>query len=120
MKPDDRRRRVADEVKRVVAQTLQCEVNDYDLRMVTVLRCEVTRDLGEATIRYSVLGDEEIRRQCARNLSRVAGFVQRRVAEQIKIYRVPHLRFVFDSSIDESMKLEKLFDQIARERDEND
>jgi ribosome-binding factor A len=120
MKPADRRRRIADEIKRLAAEILQKEINDYDLTMVTILRCDVTGDLSEATLRYSVLGDDECRQQSAHDLSRVAGFVQRRIADQIHLYRVPRIRFTFDSSIDESMKIERLFDEIAREREEND
>lgn len=120
MKSTDRRRRVADEIKRIVAITLQNEVNNFDMSRVTILRCEVTGDLSEAVVRYSVLGDNDLRRDCARNLARVAGFVQRRVADQVKMYRCPHIRFRFDSSMDDVMNLEKLFDRIARERDTNE
>ena len=120
MKAADRRRRVADEIKRLAAEILQREVHDYDMRPVTVLRCEVTNDFSEATIRYSVLGGEAEREQCAHNLDRVAGFVQRRIADEIKLYRTPRIRFVFDRSIDEGIHLQRLFDQIARERKEDD
>jgi ribosome-binding factor A len=119
MKPAERRQRVADEIKRVVAETLQRDIKDFDLTMVTVTRCDLARDYAEASIRYSVLGDQQTRAICATHLSKVAGFVQKRVAERIKLYRVPHVRFEFDPSIDESLKLEKLFDRITRERQDN-
>ncbi|HUU44821.1 MAG TPA: 30S ribosome-binding factor RbfA [Acidobacteriota bacterium] len=120
MKPADRRRRVADEIKRLAAEILLREIHDYDMRMVTVLRCEVTGDMSEATIRYSVLGDEAKREECARHLTRVTGFIQRRIADQIKLYRTPRIKFVFDRSIDDGINLQRLFDQIDREREEND
>ncbi|MEW5701029.1 MAG: 30S ribosome-binding factor RbfA [Candidatus Zixiibacteriota bacterium] len=116
MKPADRHQRVAEEIQRVVAEVLNREIKDYDLSMVTVTRCDLARDYSEATIRYSVLGDEPARTTCAAHLAKIAGFVQKRVAGEIKLYRVPRLRFEFDPSLDDSMKLEQLFNRIARER----
>ncbi|MBI3871563.1 MAG: 30S ribosome-binding factor RbfA [candidate division Zixibacteria bacterium] len=116
MKPADRNRRVAEEMQRVVAETLHRDIKDFDLRMVTVIRCELARDFSEVIVRYSVLGNEDMRRQCATTLSKVAGFVQRQVGLAIKLHRVPHVRFQFDASIEEGLKLEQLFDRITRER----
>jgi ribosome-binding factor A len=63
-----------------------------------------------------VLGNDDVRRDCAEKLAKVAGFVQRRIADSIKIHHVPRVRFQFDASIEESMKLERLFNEIERER----
>jgi ribosome-binding factor A len=116
MKGADRHQRLADAILRVVAEALQHEVKDFDLSMVTVIRCDLARDCSEATIRYSVLGDEKKRADCAAHLAKVASFLQRRVAEAVSVYRTPHLRFRYDAGIEDSIKLESLFDQIARER----
>ncbi|HWO56700.1 MAG TPA: 30S ribosome-binding factor RbfA [bacterium] len=113
---NDRTQRVADAIKRIVAEAIHHEVKDFDLTMVTVTRCDLARDFSEATIRYSVLGDEAARKDCREKLGKVATFLQRRIAESIKIHHVPHLKFEFDASIEESLKLEQLFDQINRER----
>lgn len=119
MKPTERHQRVADEIKRVVAEVLNREIKDYDLSRVTVTRCDLGRDYAEATIRYSVLGDEQARATSAAQLSKVAGFVQKRVADHIRMYRAPRIRFEYDPAIDDSLKLEQLFDRIARERRDN-
>ena len=117
MKPEDRHKRVADEMQRVIAGAIHSEVKDFDLRMVTVTRCDLARDYSEVKVHYSVLGDAEARRRCATQLSKVAAFVQRRVADQIKLHRAPHVGFEYDSAIDETLRLEQLFDRISRERD---
>lgn len=112
----DRTQRVADAIKRIVAAAIHDEVKDFDLRMVTVTRCDLTRDFSEAVIRYSVLGDEAERHDCAEKLGKVASFLQRRIGEEIKIHHIPRVRFLYDPSIEEGFKLEKLFDEINRER----
>jgi ribosome-binding factor A len=40
----ERRDRIADEIKKVAAGAIHHEVKDFDLTMVTVTRCDLTRD----------------------------------------------------------------------------
>jgi len=120
MSSEDRRRRVADSIHRLVAEMLQCEVKNYDLTRVTVLRCEITGDLREAAIRYSVLGDSDERARCQDALTRVAGFLQHRLGEELTLYRAPHLTFTYDTSVEEGLRLDQLFSEIDRERKKND
>jgi ribosome-binding factor A len=112
----DRTQRVADAIQRVVAEAIHNEVKDFDLRMVTVTRIDLARDFSEATVRYSVLGDEVAKRDAAEQLVKIASFLQRRIADEIKIHHIPKIRYQYDSSIEEGLKLEKLFDEINRQR----
>jgi ribosome-binding factor A len=116
----ERSQRVGDEIQRVVAEALQGEIKDFDLSPVTVTRCQTTRDLSEATVFYSVLGDEDTRRSCGNALAKLAGFLQRRIGERLGLRQTPHLRFRYDDSILRSAKLEELFDKIARERTDDE
>lgn len=116
----DRTQRVADAIKRVVAEAIHHEVKDFDLRMVTVTRVDLARDFSEATVRYSVLGNQAERHDCAEKLGKIASFLQRRIADEIKIHHIPRIRYQYDSSIEDGMKLERLFDEINRERKQDD
>jgi len=119
MRHFDRSQRVADEIHRLVAELIRAEVKDFDLTPVTIIHCEVTRDLAEARLRYSVLGNDDTRQRCADALGKVAGFLQRRVGERLGLRLTPRLRFAYDESIAETAKLQELFEKIARERDGN-
>ncbi|MBI5868653.1 MAG: 30S ribosome-binding factor RbfA [candidate division Zixibacteria bacterium] len=117
MKHFDRSQRVADEILRHVSELIRTEVKDFDLTPVTLIHCEVTRDLSEARLRYSVLGDDETRRRCADAMSKLSGFLQHRVGQRLGLRLVPKLRFAYDESVAEAGKLQELFEKIARERD---
>jgi ribosome-binding factor A len=119
MRHFDRSQRVADEIMRLVAEMIHAEVKDFDMTPVTFIHCDVTRDLAEAKLRYSVLGDDETRRRCADALGKVAGFLQHRVGERLGLRVTPRLRFAYDESIAETAKIQEIFEKIARERDEN-
>ena len=56
-----RAKRVADRIRETVAQLLETRVKDPRLGFVTVTEVRVTGDLREATVFYTVLGDDEKR-----------------------------------------------------------
>ena len=58
-------RRLADRIKVIVAQTLEMRIKDPRLGFVTITDVRVTNDLREATIFYTVLGDEASRADTA-------------------------------------------------------
>lgn len=120
MKRFERSQRVSEEIQKIVAEVIQREIKDYDLSSVTITRAEANRDLSEATVHYSVLGDEDERRECADILKRIAGFIQKRVGDELRLRQIPHIRFAFDKSIAEGAHMEELFDQIAREQERDD
>ena len=116
MKQFERSQRVADAIHRIVAEALQGEIKDFDLTRVTVTRCEVTRDLSETTVSYSVLGNDDERRTCAAHLSKISGFLQRRIGDTLGLRQTPRLHFRYDDSVVEAARLDELFNQIERER----
>ena len=61
MNPSHRTLKVADRIKVVVAQLLETKIKDPRLGFVTVTDARVTGDLQQASIFYTVLGDEEQR-----------------------------------------------------------
>lgn len=116
MKHFDRSQRVADAIHRIVAEALQGEIKDFDMSRITVTRCVVTRDLSEATISYSVLGSDNNRRECAERLGKVAGFLQGRIGDELHLRQTPRLHFKYDESVIEAARLDELFNQIDKER----
>src|SRR5690349_4315557 len=53
-----RARKLADRIKVIVAETLEKRVKDPRLGFVTVTDVRVTSDLQQATVYYTVLGDD--------------------------------------------------------------
>ena len=56
--------KVADRIKVVIAQTLETKIKDPRLGFVTITDVRVTGDLQQASIFYTVLGDEEAKKHC--------------------------------------------------------
>ena len=61
MASEARARKLADRVREIVAETLEMMVKDPRLGFITVTDARVTPDLREATVFYTVYGDDEER-----------------------------------------------------------
>ena len=143
-----RSQRVADFIKREVAQILQMEMRDPRLGMVNVTSVDVTRDLGYAKIFVTFfensgfeaeglqIGSSEAGGSDANSysaidiqdsvdvLNKAAGFLRSQLAKESTMRTIPKIRFYYDSSVIRGQKLSSLIDKAvksdkARHQDDN-
>src|SRR5690348_8160305 len=108
-----RARKLADRIKVVVAETLERQVKDPRLGFVTVTDARVTADLRDATVFYTVLGDEAARGETAAALESAKGVLRAEVGKQTKVRFTPTLTFVLDGVQDNVAHIDEL---IAKAR----
>ena len=102
-----------------VTQTLQRELADPRMGLITVTRIKLARDLSHCVVFYSVLGDDSAKSRCAHALDDARGFIQREVAGALKTRVTPHLEFKFDASIEGSARVSELLrSELGDEVDE--
>ncbi len=111
-----RARKLADRVRVVVAEALEHRVKDPRLGFLTITDARVTGDLREATVFYTVYGDESARAATAAALDSVKGMLRTEVGRQTGVRYTPSLAFVADAIPDNAQHLDELL-QAARERD---
>jgi ribosome-binding factor A len=103
-----RARKLADRIKVVVAETLERQVKDPRLGFVTVTDARVTADLREATVFYTVLGDEAARAETAAALESAKGVLRSEVGRQAKVRFTPTLAFMLDAVPDGARHIDEL------------
>ena len=81
--------------------------------LLTLREVRVTRDLGQATIYFSLLGDDDPQEVSA-GLTRAAGFLRARLADLLELRRMPRLRFVHDPAAQRAEQVERLLAQGKR------
>jgi ribosome-binding factor A len=111
-----RARRLAVRIREIVASALERGVKDPRLGMVTVTDARVTPDLLEATVFYTVYGDEAARAESARALESAKGLLRSQVGRATGVKVTPSLTFIHDRLPDDARHLEDLI-SVARERD---
>jgi ribosome-binding factor A len=103
-----RARKLAVRIREIVAKTLEQQVKDPRLGMVTVTDTKVTPDLREATVYYTVYGDDEARQASAQALESAKGVLRSTVGKQTGIKFTPTLAFVADHVPEHAANIEDL------------
>ena len=104
--------RVADQIRGELAQLLVRDVHDPGIGFVTLTRVQVSPDLQLARVFYTVLGDENARRNSARALERAAAFLRRQIGARLRLKRVPELKFQYDEAPAGQDRIERLLNEI--------
>lgn len=100
------------------AYCLEFELKDPRSSFITITRVELSTDISQGKIFYSVLGDASDISKAAHMLESAAGFVQRRVAKVLEVRRMPHLRWVYDESIALAARMDDaIFGALKRDRE---
>jgi ribosome-binding factor A len=108
----DRMRRVDEGVRQVLSDAL-VEIKDPRVGFVTVTAVQTTPDLRHATVYVSVLGDAGVRHRTLAGLQSAHGFLQRRIAGELRLKHTPTLEFEYDDSVDRGMRISALIDEEA-------
>ncbi|MFD9329823.1 30S ribosome-binding factor RbfA [Streptomyces sp. NPDC060065] len=118
MADNARAKRLADLIREVVAQKLQRGIKDPRLGThVTITDTRVTGDLREATVFYTVYGDDQARAEAASGLESAKGVLRSAVGAAAGVKFTPTLTFVADALPDTAKTIEDLLDK-ARASDE--
>ncbi len=111
-KKTSRVERVAHLLQRELARLIQHEIKDPRLpAFVTISAVEVSPDLSYAKVYITVLGDEEKIKMTVEILNSAEGFLRSFLGKILKLRIIPHLRFIYDSSMSEGNRLQTLIDQ---------
>jgi len=112
MPQGSRPERVADQIRSELGDLLARDVHDPGLGFVTITRVQLTRDLQQARVFYTVLGDDKGRRQSDRTLHRALPFLRRQIGARLRLKRVPELQFIYDESIAGQDRIEQLINEL--------
>ena len=110
-----RDKRVADAIKDNVAEIITNEIADPGVGFVTVTRCHVTRDLKQATVYFTVLGNETKQKDALSHLEHAKGFIRKRLGQRVKFRYLPELRFAPDEMQAHEMRINAIISQMHRE-----
>lgn len=95
------------------------QLADQSFGMVSVTDVELTRDLRQAKVFYSVLGDKSASIAIQEFLDENMKALRNKLAQRVAMKFVPELTFAYDPSLVEGMKIESILAKIERERQLN-
>ena len=104
---------IAEEVSLIVLN----ELKDPRVERVTITGVKLSKDLRNATVYYSVLGEQEAINQAQVGLEKASGFIRHRLGEKIRLRYIPELLFRYDESIARSVRITELLEQVKHQED---
>ncbi|ABI70844.1 MULTISPECIES: 30S ribosome-binding factor RbfA [Shewanella] len=108
-----RTRRIAQQLQQELAMVLQRDMKDPRIGFVTVNDVDVSRDLSYAKVYVTFFEeDTELVQQKIDALTVAAPYVRTLVAGRMKLRVMPELRFIYDSSLVEGMRMSNLVTQV--------
>jgi len=98
---------MAEQVRRELAELVRDEIKDPRVHWVSFSGVKLSKDLGYAVVYFTLLNDEE-QEQTLQVLNNAAGFLRRQLAKRLRSRIVPHLKFVYDDSIQRGTSMDEL------------
>jgi ribosome-binding factor A len=108
-------RRVDEAMREVLSDAITQDLKDPRVGFVTVTAVDTSPDLRHARVFVSVLGAEKARKLSMRALESAHGFLQRRVAAELRLKHTPTLTFVYDDTAERADRLERLLSEAERD-----
>ena len=99
-------------MRKVLSDALPA-LKDPRIGFVTVTGVRTTKDLSQATVFVSVLGDEEEQARTLAGLQSAHGVLQTQVGRELGTRRTPVLTFEYDPAIERGVRLTKIIDELA-------
>jgi ribosome-binding factor A len=107
--------RVNEVVRETVASAILFDLKDPRVKNVTVTRAEVSADLQHAKVFVSVMGTEKQQQLTMHGLKSAAGYIQKKVGDQLTTRYVPHITFVLDEGVKKSIEIARLIREAKGE-----
>ncbi len=104
--------RVAQAIKEEVSVILHEKLKDPRLGFVTITQVELSADLRNAKISFSVLGKDKDHKKTKEALNSASGFIRSLIARRINLRFAPEIIFREDKSSEYSVRIQKVLEEI--------
>jgi len=107
-------RRIDEVMRKVIGSAIATDLEDPRIGFVTVTAVQTSPDLRSARVYVSVLGDEPAQQATLDGLRSAHGFLQARIAGELRLKRTPELTFELDHTAERAARLEEILHDEER------
>ena len=102
------------QLKRELSGLIRARLGDPRVASTTVTNVRVTSDLSLARVFVRTLGSED-RKEALEGLEAASPYLRRMLGAELQLRRVPELRFEFDETLDDALRIEQLLQEVRPE-----
>jgi len=108
-----RKEKLEKQIMRIVSDLLLKEIKDPRIGYITVTGVELNRDLSEARVGISVIGDARDLRKSLEGINSARGYIQHRLGRTLMIRNIPKVEFYPDSSVAEGVRMVGVIEDLT-------
>ena len=109
----DRTRRVAELIRRALADIIRNRLPDRGLAFLSITATEITRDLSRATVFVTILGKKEEQERATKILNEESSDLRHELSRTLNLRHTPEIEFRYDFSIERGVRLSRLIDDLS-------
>jgi ribosome-binding factor A len=110
--PHKRSDKVAETIHELISSILSRGLNDPRIGFVTIIAVEVTEDLRLARVFFTVIGDDQAKKDSEAGLNSAKGFLRRELGKSLTMRYTPELVFKYDHSGEYGSRIDSLLKEI--------
>ena len=104
--------KVAETIHELISSILSRGLNDPRIGFVTITAVEVTDDLHLARVFFTVIGDDQAKKESEAGLNSAKGFLRRELGKSLTMRYTPDLLFKYDHSGEYGSRIDSLLKEI--------
>lgn len=104
--------KVARLIKKEVSEIIHSELKDPRIGFVTITGVEITRDLHQAKVYFSILGNNEDVKKTSEGLKSACTYVRKLIGKRLRLRYTPEVLFCHDKSIEYSIHIDETIERI--------
>lgn len=110
-----RTEKVAEEIKHQLASILMRDLAQISLGLVTVTRVRISRDLKNAKVYLSFIGNKEPAEACVEKVNGRKKQIRMHLGSNMHLRYVPELDFYFDDTIEYASRIDEIIKEIHKD-----
>ncbi len=115
-----RAQRVAETIHKEISNLLIKGLKDPRIGFVTITSVDVTSDLRQAKIYYTLMGGQGDRDQTKSGLDSSTSYVRQQLGKVLRLRHIPEIQFIYDASFEYGQHIEKLLNEVKSDLQEDD
>ncbi len=108
----DRIIRVSDNLKKEIANFIQTSDLKDSCGFISINHVDTSRDLSKAKVWFSTINSELSEKDLEKFLNDNSWKIRKNLSNLLPIKKVPELRFLYDTHIDDVRKIDSIIDEL--------
>lgn len=103
---------MAETIHKEISNLLIRGLKDPRIGFVTITSVDVTADLRQAKVYFTLMGSQDERAETQAGLDSSASYIRQQLGRVLHLRHTPEIRFIYDASVDYGQHIEKLLSEV--------